>query len=220
MTFPWTDQSENVLRAMMNEGRSGSEIAASLTRMFGSRVSRNAVIGKAHRLEIIKKRTPSKPVTKARPSKPVRKRKAAKPAVAPKPRPSPKPRRVPLELHPKTMLKVSILDVGKDQCRFPIDEERDGFALFCGNAASHGRPYCDHHEGRANLSKSTRKAALTTPPPPGIPARLWTLAMKAYARGVMASDAVGIINNAGYSVSVQSLSMRVYQNFVNTQPEE
>ena len=74
----WTDERIETLRKMWEGGQTASQIAEQL-----GGVSRNAVIGKAHRLGLQSRPSPVKP-NDASP-------KAAAPAPAPKPAPAPRP---------------------------------------------------------------------------------------------------------------------------------
>jgi len=76
----WTDERVETLKKMWGEGQSASQIAKEL-----GGVTRNAVIGKVHRLGLSNRAGSSS----AAPSKPAAKEKAAKPAT---PKPAPKPR--------------------------------------------------------------------------------------------------------------------------------
>ncbi len=77
----WTDERIEKLKALWTQGMTASQIAEEL-----GGVSRNAVIGKAHRLDLQSRPSPVKAVED--PDKPVVKKVAAAPA-APKPRPAP-----------------------------------------------------------------------------------------------------------------------------------
>lgn len=89
----WTDERINQLRNMWEKGLTASQIADEL-----GGVSRNAVIGKAHRLGLKSRPSPVKATEKAKPAKapaapkpaPVAAPRAAAP-VAPRPAPPPKP---------------------------------------------------------------------------------------------------------------------------------
>lgn len=74
----WTDERIESLRTMWEKGLTASQIADEL-----GGVSRNAVIGKAHRLGLKSRPSPVKATEKAKP---------AKVAAAPKPVPAPPPR--------------------------------------------------------------------------------------------------------------------------------
>jgi len=79
----WTDERVETLKKMWGDGQSASQIAKEL-----GGVTRNAVIGKVHRLGLSNRATPGAASTKAVPEK-----KASKPSapVAPKPKATPKP---------------------------------------------------------------------------------------------------------------------------------
>ncbi|NML94769.1 GcrA family cell cycle regulator [Novosphingobium olei] len=81
----WTDERIEKLTKMWEGGATASQIADEL-----GGVSRNAVIGKAHRLGLKARPSPVKPNDKA--DAPAAAPKAAKPAPAPEPRPAPAPK--------------------------------------------------------------------------------------------------------------------------------
>lgn len=149
----WTDERLERLRTLWIEGLSASQIAKDL-----GGVTRNAVIGKLHRLgEASRGRaTPARP----RP-------RSVKRVAAPQTTPA-SPRALGklaismlIEVAPLEPLKredgsvVSILTCDDTTCRFPIgDPLDDGFAL-CGRPA-HGR-YCAAHDAIAFNHVATRK---------------------------------------------------------------
>lgn len=134
--FDWTDEAIADLRRMKAEGKSFSEIAATIG------ASRNACIGKAHRLEIVGK--PAKSGIKAgaaprerkpRPPKPPKPPKVV--AIKPAP-PSPPPRL------PDNRKGVPFLDARPGQCRWPLWDRLTPFEAkeICGEPAMPGKPYC------------------------------------------------------------------------------
>lgn len=76
----WTDERVETLKKMWGEGQSASQIAKEL-----GGVTRNAVIGKVHRLGLSNRTSGSAP------AKPAAQETAAKPAAAPKAKPAAKP---------------------------------------------------------------------------------------------------------------------------------
>ncbi|MEM8729986.1 MAG: GcrA family cell cycle regulator [Pseudomonadota bacterium] len=79
----WTDERVELLKKMWGEGQSASQIAKEL-----GGVTRNAVIGKVHRLGLSNRSTGAAPASAAAPAKPEAKPKAAaKPEVKAKPAP-------------------------------------------------------------------------------------------------------------------------------------
>lgn len=82
----WTDERVEKLKAMWGEGQSASQIAKAL-----GGVTRNAVIGKVHRLGLSNRATGAKPAASAAVSSPEAKpAKAASKAAAPSATPTPK----------------------------------------------------------------------------------------------------------------------------------
>ena len=93
----WTEERTATLKRMWEGGATATEIAKEL-----GEVSRNAVIGKAHRLGLKSRPSPVKTADKtkpaaSKPAKPAPKPKAAKPAPAPAPTPAPAPAPAPVE---------------------------------------------------------------------------------------------------------------------------
>jgi GcrA cell cycle regulator len=112
----WTDERVELLKKMWGEGQSASQIAKEL-----GGVTRNAVIGKVHRLGLsnragsagaakaeAKAKPAAKPTVEAKPTKP-----AAKPA--PKPAPAPEPAPAAAEQRPAnvTPIRKAIIPAGQ-----------------------------------------------------------------------------------------------------------
>src|SRR5512146_2129090 len=136
----WNDERVELLKKLWADGLSASQIAKQL-----GGVTRNAVIGKVHRLGLSGRATPSKParsVFKApRPSRPVSvpsgPRRMAEPVVR---APHPSPVRY-VDEAPGT---ATVLTLGAHMCKWPIgDPALDNFT-FCGRRTDEG-PYCHEH---------------------------------------------------------------------------
>ncbi len=161
----WTEERVARLRELWAEGLSASEIAREL-----GGVTRNAVIGKVHRLRL-ERRAPSRRGTaakNARPAPPSRRRPPAvsgtaalkpEPEAAQKAMPAPKPRRARLVFPPppaEGRIK-DIMKLTRHTCRWPIgDPGEEGFA-YCGAQVSAGHPYCEHHARMAYQSSGDRR---------------------------------------------------------------
>jgi GcrA cell cycle regulator len=136
----WTDERVSTLRRLWLEGLSASQIAKQL-----GGVTRNAVIGKVHRLGLSGRATPSQP---ARPVfKPQR---AARP---PAPAPQPVRRAIAVAPQPQTPMprrseepgSATVLTLGAHMCKWPIgDPSSEGFS-FCGLRTGEDGPYCSIH---------------------------------------------------------------------------
>lgn len=146
----WTDERTEKLKALWADGLSANQIAKQL-----GGVTRNAVIGKVHRLGL-SGRSPGAP-KRARLVKPeiaasakkdgsgapagrprqARTQQSAPPEPA-KALPEPKPNRA------KPSLGLSIITIRDGQCRFPTHTAY-GDHRFCGHRTRPGSPYCDAH---------------------------------------------------------------------------
>jgi len=155
----WTDDRVEILTKLWAEGLSASQIA---TRLGG--VTRNAVIGKVHRLGLSGRATPSRPARKtAKPATPrVRKpvtpivRKApAEPAVPAVPLP-------PVEAKPLPDGKyATILTIRDHMCKWPIGDPTSQEFRFCGRKVKAKEPYCDAH-CQVAYQPSRRRGVSTT----------------------------------------------------------
>lgn len=146
----WTDERVELLTKLWGDGLSASQIAAEL-----GNVTRNAVIGKVHRLGLSgrAKATRSAPVRSRRPRAAPRAggyrtmgntALKAETALAPAARPAPAPAPVAELVVPPEEGK-SILELNEHTCKWPIgDPGRDDF-YFCGRSSETGLPYCAHH---------------------------------------------------------------------------
>ncbi|MFC3071130.1 cell cycle sigma 70 cofactor GcrA [Phenylobacterium soli] len=137
----WTDERVELLKKLWQEGLSASQIAKQL-----GGVTRNAVIGKVHRLGLSGRAAPSKPartVFKApRPARPAAApsapRRLAEPATL---APAPSPVRY-VDEEPGT---ATVLTLGAHMCKWPIgDPALDNFT-FCGRRTDETGPYCHEH---------------------------------------------------------------------------
>jgi GcrA cell cycle regulator len=148
----WTDERVEMLKRLWLDGLSASQIAKQL-----GGVTRNAVIGKVHRLGLSGRATPSKParpVFKApRPARPVAPpsapRRIAEPAamaVAP----------TPMRYEDEKPGSATVLTLGAHMCKWPIGDPSSASFTFCGRRASDG-PYCGEHARVAYQPTQARK---------------------------------------------------------------
>jgi GcrA cell cycle regulator len=147
----WTEERVEQLKRLWAEGLSASQIAAAL-----GGVTRNAVIGKVHRLSLSGRAKPAAGAApglgrNARPSAGAPRR-IARPLTAgntalkaeyrPMREPAPAPMR---ELEPPVSQHATILSLNERMCKWPIgDPGREDFH-FCGNQSREGQPYCEYH---------------------------------------------------------------------------
>jgi GcrA cell cycle regulator len=151
----WTDERVELLKKLWQDGLSASQIAKQL-----GGVTRNAVIGKVHRLGLSGRATPSKPartVFKApRPARPA----AAAPSA---PRRLAEPVSHPVQPTPVRYVEeapgsATVLTLGAHMCKWPIgDPSLDSFT-FCGRRSGEG-PYCMEHSQVAYQPTQAKKRA-------------------------------------------------------------
>lgn len=150
----WTEERVESLKKLWLEGLSASQIA----KLLGG-VTRNAVIGKVHRLGLSGRATPSQPARATykapRPARPavsaapiVRRPLEARFVAAPAPRPAPY-----VEM-PGT---ATVLTLGRHMCKWPIGDPATDEFTFCGRRAGDEGPYCIEHARLAYQPQQARK---------------------------------------------------------------
>ncbi len=145
MTAGWTEDRVGALKKLWLEGQSASQIAKQL----GGGVTRNAVIGKVHRLGLSGRATPSQPARAASTFRPARVRTTppAQPSAprrieAAQPRPvAPAPSLPSVQELPGT---ATVMTLGAHMCKWPIGDPSSSEFTFCGRRASEG-VYCVEH---------------------------------------------------------------------------
>ena len=105
----WTEERLTKLEQLWNEGIPITRIGAALG------VTRNAVVGKVHRLGLPKRESPIQ-----RSSEPVK----------------------PARLKP---VRISTTEWHRNRCTWPIGDPQSPDFRFCGEPLEEGRPYCKAH---------------------------------------------------------------------------
>ncbi len=159
----WTDERINTLKKMWKEGKSAAEIAKTL----GKGVTRNAVIGKAHRMGLSGRPSPiKKPVAPKKEAAPKVTKAVAPKAAAPAKKvaaPAAKaivPTREVEELRKLESAAVQIgggvalIDLTERMCKWPIGDPKDADFSFCGRGIRVGTPYCPEHAAMAYQTSS------------------------------------------------------------------
>jgi len=153
----WTDERIEQLKQHWMEGKSASQIAG----LLGHGLSRNAVIGKVHRLGLAG-RAKSPGLASARP-RPSASSPAAHRAAAPRPvMTAPRMTRgaTALAIAPRALeeaepeafvsvvvpmsLRVTIVELKEAMCRWPLGDPASAEFRYCGSHAASG-PYCAYH---------------------------------------------------------------------------
>ncbi len=138
----WTEDRVEILTKLWAEGLSASQIAKQL-----GGVTRNAVIGKVHRLGLSGRAKPSRPKTVSK-SKTTTRRVASKPRAPRKPAPvvQEPPAPPPVEAKPLPNGEyATILTIRDHMCKWPIGDPASSDFRFCGRRIKAGEPYCEAH---------------------------------------------------------------------------
>jgi GcrA cell cycle regulator len=164
----WTDEVVEQLKQHWIDGKSASQIAS----LLGNGVTRNAVIGKVHRLGLAgRAKTPNASIARPR-------RIAAPPAhrIAGPRLGSHAPRMIrgatALALAPQTLseleapeyesvvvpmsLRVTIVELKESMCRWPLGDPATSEFRYCGSHTASG-PYCAYHGGLAYQPAQERR---------------------------------------------------------------
>lgn len=132
-TSSWTEDRVQSLRALWSEGLSASQIA----RRLAGGVTRNAVIGKVHRLGLAGRAPPSPPV----PRRTVR---SSPTRTRPRRRVAPVASQTSSTAVPEELGAATVLTIGPHACRWPIGAPLEAGFSLCGRRASRGA-YCAEH---------------------------------------------------------------------------
>ena len=151
----WTEERIETLTALWEEGLSASEIGKALG------VSKNAVVGKAHRLKLAARPSPIK-----RDGESKRRRRNAALARARMAESVQTPTMVPeveaddsvMPIAP--MLERKAAQESRNLCLWPIGDPSDKDFHFCGEPAAPGKPYCSKHCAVAYITKTKNESAV------------------------------------------------------------
>ena len=172
----WTDERVETLKKLWLDGLSASQIAKQL-----GGVTRNAVIGKVHRLGLSGRAAPSQPARPAfkapRPARPAATtvpaaRRAAAPTVeepaapaiaivAATPQVAPAPQ-LPAAPRVEERGVATVLTLGAHMCKWPIGDPSSDEFSFCGRRSNEDGPYCLDHARIAYQPQQTKKKAGST----------------------------------------------------------
>ena len=154
----WTDERVELLKKLWQDGLSASQIAGEL-----GGVTRNAVIGKVHRLGLSGRGQPTSSIKRQRRTHPTGVRRtrtmsvgnlALKLSIDALPDAIHQPRRNVVVPIPK---KLAIYQLTETTCKWPIgDPGREDF-YFCGHDSLENRPYCEYHAGVAYQAPEPRR---------------------------------------------------------------
>ena len=158
----WDDERVELLKKLWAEGLSASQIAG---KMGG--VTRNAVIGKVHRLGLSGRATPAKP------QRGIEQRDDA-PAVDPAPVASGAPSRLTKPVYDTYLSEpdfvapivlsggdlATVPTLSRNMCKWPIGDPASDDFHFCGQATPTGKSYCPYHAHMAFQPSGRRPDAI------------------------------------------------------------
>jgi GcrA cell cycle regulator len=157
----WTTEAIERLKALWAEGHSTAEIG----RRMG--ISKNAVVGKAHRLTLPARPSPIRRDATPRPAPVPR---APRPAPMPLQRlaaaPAPRPAAAPAPPAPPPVAATAPVlrsfpaarpRIGARSCCWPLGEPGTQGFRFCGGDPMAGKPYCAEHAALAYVKPRDRR---------------------------------------------------------------
>jgi GcrA cell cycle regulator len=164
----WSDDRVEQLKKLWEAGLSASQIAAEL-----GNVTRNAVIGKVHRLGLSGRAKAPAPAAP-------RQRKAAARPAQPMMRVSRQVSRgntalaqaFEVEMEPDPVAhdnvvpmsqRLSLLELNEATCHWPVGDPSTSDFFFCGGKALTGLPYCAHHSRVAYQPAADRRRHMAKP---------------------------------------------------------
>ena len=156
----WTDERVELLKQFWSEGLSASQIAS---KMGG--VTRNAVIGKVHRLGLSGRATPSQPKRgcaeeNLEPAEAVETISATREAATPH---LSEPEFIaPVSLTDEDLTTVASLK--RNMCKWPIGDPASDDFHFCGEPTTPGKSYCAYHAQMAFQPSHRREAPVRERP--------------------------------------------------------
>lgn len=162
-TMTWDDQRIEQLKKLWGEGLSASQIAAEL-----GGVTRNAVIGKVHRLGL-SGRAKSKPAVAARPRVKATVKAATRTTTTVVARGNLATVEV-MEVVPMALpqrenvvipmaRRISIMELREGVCRWPLGDPLQADFAYCGADCSVGNTYCEAHSRLAYQPHNDRRRA-------------------------------------------------------------
>ena len=167
----WTDERVELLKKLWLEGLSASQIAG----VLGEGVTRNAVIGKVHRLKLSGRAKPASSAPRARSTSSRPARRVASPSGGRSMGTMMKPRSLSggavvgatalkvseeyeaqayvapqaAELFIPVEQRLGLLQLNEHTCKWPIGDPLTPDFYFCGQHSNEGKPYCEFHSRRA-----------------------------------------------------------------------
>ena len=159
-TVTWTEERVEQLKKLWEAGLSASQIAGEL-----GNITRNAVIGKVHRLGLSgRAKSPSSAAPRPRKARPqnhmmrlsrpqVRGNTALAQAFAMEPEPD----AIAYDNVVPMSQRRTLLELNEDTCHWPVGDPGSTEFFFCGGKSIAGLPYCAHHSRVAYQPATDRR---------------------------------------------------------------
>src|SRR4051812_24586281 len=162
----WTDDRVEQLKKLWEGGLSASQIAAEL-----GNVTRNAVIGKVHRLGLSgRAKSPSSAAPRPRKPRPAQQMgRMPRPVARGHPPPA---HSYDVDVEPDPIAvdnvipmsqRLTLVELNDAPCHWPVGDPASTDFYFCGGKALAGLPYCAHHSRIAYQPASDRRRAAPKP---------------------------------------------------------
>ena len=163
----WTDDRVEQLKKLWEGGLSASQIAAEL-----GNVTRNAVIGKVHRLGLSgRAKSPSSAAPRPRKARPVAQQmvRMSRPVARGN---TALAQNYEIEMEPDPVTydnvvpmsqRLTLVELNEATCHWPIGDPSSSDFYFCGGKALQSLPYCAHHSRIAYQPASDRRRQAPKP---------------------------------------------------------
>ena len=154
----WTDERVELLKKLWQDGLSASQIAGEL-----GGVTRNAVIGKVHRLGLSGRGQPTSSIKRQRRTHPSGIRRVRVASVGNLALKSHLDVLADADYQPRRNVvvpiarKLSIFQLNEHTCKWPIGDPGQEDFHFCGNDSLETLPYCEYHAGVAYQAPEPRR---------------------------------------------------------------
>ena len=154
----WTDERVELLKKLWSDGLSASQIAAEL-----GGITRNAVIGKVHRLGLSGRAKSPSSAPRPRKARPAHMMRIPRPQMRGN---TALAQAFEYEVEPEPELIENIIPIGQrktllelteDTCRWPIGDPGTAEFFFCGGPPVASGPYCGYHSRVAYQPPNPRR---------------------------------------------------------------
>jgi GcrA cell cycle regulator len=159
----WTEERVEMLKKLWADGLSASQIAAEL-----GGITRNAVIGKVHRLGLSgRAKSPSSSAPRPRKQRSTGMMRVSRSSIRGNTalaydyvvEPEPELIEIPIEQ------RKNLLQLTEATCHWPVGDPGSPDFFFCGGESNEGSPYCNYHSRVAYQPASERRRERQNRPP-------------------------------------------------------